>query len=117
MRNLCPREHPDWLYYKYFPEAQTLDLADFWPHETIVATMGGTGFTAVTVEFEHLRFDQDLAVWLAMVRRRELNSQLMAISDAAYEAGICRLEKEVQERNVPHVRADHLCLLTIRGER
>jgi ubiquinone/menaquinone biosynthesis C-methylase UbiE len=117
MRNLCPQEHPDWLYYKYFPEAQTLDLADFWPHETIVATMGRTGFTAVTVEFEHLRFDQDLAVWLAMVRQRELNSQLMAISDAAYEAGICRLEKEVQERNVPHLRADHLCLLTIRGER
>jgi ubiquinone/menaquinone biosynthesis C-methylase UbiE len=117
MRNLCPQEHPDWLYYKYFPEAQALDLADFWPHETIVATMGGTGFTAVMVEFEHLRFDQDLAVWLAMVRRRELNSQLMAISDAAYEAGICRLEKEVQERNVPHLRADHLCLLTIRGER
>jgi hypothetical protein len=44
-------------------------------------------------------------------------SQLMAISDAAYEAGICRLEREVQERNVSHMRADHLCLLTIRSER
>jgi ubiquinone/menaquinone biosynthesis C-methylase UbiE len=21
MRNLCPQEHPDWLYYEYFPEA------------------------------------------------------------------------------------------------
>jgi hypothetical protein len=41
----------------------------------------------------------------------------MAIPDAAYEAGICRLEREVQERNVSHMRADHLCLLTIRGER
>ncbi len=117
MRNLCPQENPDWLYYEYFPEAQTLDLADFWPSETIVATMVTTGFTAVSVEFEHMRFDQDLSLWLDMVRRRELNSQLMAISDAAYEAGICRLEKEVHERDAPPTRADHLCLLTIRGER
>ena len=36
MRDLCPQEHPDWLYYEYFPDAQTMDLADFWPLDTIV---------------------------------------------------------------------------------
>ena len=25
MRNLCPQLSPDWLYYEYFPEAQTVD--------------------------------------------------------------------------------------------
>src|ERR1700722_8641651 len=71
MRNLCPQEHPDWLYYEYFPEAQTIDLADFWPAETISATMRSIGFTAISVDPEHIRFEQDLRVWLSMVRRRD----------------------------------------------
>lgn len=43
MRNLCPQEHPDWLYYDYFPEALPIDLADFWPPEIVVATMAAIG--------------------------------------------------------------------------
>jgi SAM-dependent methyltransferase len=117
MRNLCPQECPDWLYYEYFPQAHTIDLEDFWPPETIVATMEATGFARVTVELEHLRFEQDLCVWLDAVRRRDSNSQLMTISDRAYEAGIRRLQREVVGGNAPQVRADHLCLLTVRGDR
>jgi ubiquinone/menaquinone biosynthesis C-methylase UbiE len=117
MRNLCPQECPDWLYYEYFPQAHAVDLEDFWPPETIVATMEATGFAAVTVEREHLRFEQDLRVWLDAVRRRDTNSQLIAISDTAYEGGIRRLECEMADKSAPHVRADHLCLLTIRGDR
>ncbi len=30
LRNLCPQQSSDWLYYEYFPEAQTVDLKDFW---------------------------------------------------------------------------------------
>ena len=103
MRNLCPHEQPDWLYYEYFPEAQTIDLE-------------ATGFVALSVESEHIRFEQNLRVWLDMVRRRDLNSQLMAISDATHEAGLRRLEREVAEA-APRVRTDHLCLLTIHGDR
>ncbi|MBV8132077.1 MAG: methyltransferase domain-containing protein [Alphaproteobacteria bacterium] len=117
MRNLCPQENPDWLYYDYFQEALAIDLADFWPPETIVATMEAIGFATVTVELEHLRFEQDLRVWLDTVRRRDTNSQLMAISDRAYEAGVHRLEREVADRAAPKVRADHLCLITIRGNK
>ena len=116
MRNLCPQEHPDWLYYEYFPEARTIDLADFWPPERIVGTMETAGFDAIAAELEHLRFEQDLRKGLAMVRHRELNSQLMAISDRAYAAGIGRLEREVAD-GAPHRRPDHLCLITIRGDR
>ena len=117
MRNLCPQEHPDWLYYDYFPEALVIDLADFWPPETTLAMMEAIGFAAVTVELEHLRFVQELRVWLDTVRRRDTNSQLMAISDRAYEAGINRLEREVAGVDKPQVRADHLCLITIRGDK
>ena len=75
MRNLCPQECPDWLYYEYFPQAHTIDLEDFWPPEKIVTTMEATGFARVTVELEHLRFAQDLCVWLDAVRRRDSNSR------------------------------------------
>jgi ubiquinone/menaquinone biosynthesis C-methylase UbiE len=117
IRNLCPHEHPDWLYYDYFPEDRQIDLADFWPPETVVARMEAIGFTAVAVEFEHLRFEQDLRAWLNMVRRRDTNSQLMAISDRDYQKGIERLEAELADADAPKVRADHVCLITIRGER
>ena len=116
MRNLCPQEHPDWLYYEYFPEALLIDLSDFWPPDTVVATMEAIGFAAVAVELEHLRFEQDLRVWLETVRRRDTNSQLMAISDCEYDAGIHRLESEMANPDAPKVRTDHLCLITIHGD-
>ena len=68
LRNLCPQECADWLYYDYFPEARTIDLEDFWPPETIMAEMDATGFVAVTEECEHLHFEQDLRSWFDTVR-------------------------------------------------
>jgi ubiquinone/menaquinone biosynthesis C-methylase UbiE len=117
MRNLCPHEHPDWLYYEYFPEAQTIDLEDFWPPDTIVSTMQAIGFVAISAVPEHIRFEQDLRVWLDMVRRRDLNSQVLAISDRAYEEGIARLERQLANGGAAQVRNDHICLLTIRGDK
>jgi ubiquinone/menaquinone biosynthesis C-methylase UbiE len=117
LRNLCPQESSDWLYYDYFPEAQLADLRDFWPSPAVIAVIEGIGFTAVTMEHEHLHFEQDLAEWVEIVRRRDTCSQLLAITDIAYEAGLRRLERELEEGTVPQRRADHLCLLTIRGEK
>jgi SAM-dependent methyltransferase len=117
IHNLYPQEHPDWLYYDYFPEARAVDLEDFWSTETTVAMMKAIGFTSVTVNLEHLRFEQDLRAWLDTVRRRDTNSQLMAISDRAYNAGLSRLESELAVAGAPKTRADHICLMTIRGQR
>jgi len=117
MRNLCPQEHPDWLCYEYFPEAQTIDLDDFWPPDAIVAAMRALGFVAIAVVPEHIRFEQDLRLWLDMVRHRDLNSQLMAISNRAYAQGIARLQRELADPNAIHRRPDHLCLVTIRGDK
>ena len=94
-----------------------VDLEDFWPPETIVAEMDASGFVAVTEEREHLHFEQDLWSWLDTVRRRDTCSQLLAISDAAYEAGLSRLNQELADRTSPLLRQDHLCLVTIRGEK
>jgi len=117
LHNLCPQECADWLYYAYFPEAYAIDLEDFWPPEAVVAVMQATGFVAVTVERQHLRYEQNLRLWLEIVRRRDTCSQLLTIPDAAYEAGVRRLEHELAAANAPLVRADHVCIVTIRGEK
>jgi hypothetical protein len=41
----------------------------------------------------------------------------MAISDRGYQKGIERLEAELAEADAPKVRTDHVCLITIRGEK
>lgn len=117
LRNLCPQECSDWLYYEYFPEAQRLDLRDFWPPAAVVAIMEGIGFATISVDYQHLHFEQDLAEWIETVRRRDTCSQLLAITDIAYEAGLRRLERELEQGTTPQRRADHLCLLTLRGDK
>ena len=117
LRNLCPQESSDWLYYEYFPEAQRVDLRDFRPPGAVVAIMEEIGFTTVMVDYEHLHFEQDLAQWIETVRQRGTCSQLLAITDTAYEAGLRRLERELEQGTTPQRRADHLCLLTIRGDK
>jgi SAM-dependent methyltransferase len=117
MRNLCPQESLDWLYYAYFPEALTADLVDFWPPEIIKAEMEEAGFGAVAIELQHLRCTQDMRAWFDEVSRRHACSQLTAIADAAYEAGVNRLVKELAAREAPSFRDNHLCLVTIRGAR
>ena len=117
LRSLCPQESEDWLYYQYFPEARAVDLTDFWPPEQIIAVMETAGFHAVTAAPQHLQYEQNLREWLAIVRRRDTCSQLTAIRDDAYAAGLRRLEQELADGGAPPVRPDHLCLVTIHGEK
>jgi SAM-dependent methyltransferase len=115
--NPCPDDMPDWIYYAYFPEGRDRDLDDFWPAERLGAEMRAAGFAAVSAERDHIHFDHDLADFLQTARRRENNSLLMALSDAAYEAGLRRIERELAQSNAPPPYADHLCFLTIRGDK
>jgi hypothetical protein len=54
----------------------------------MVAAMEGIDFTAVIIE------RAELLTWLEIVRRRDTCSQLLAIPDTAYEAGVRLLERE-----------------------
>jgi hypothetical protein len=79
--------------------------------------MEKVGFAAVTIDREHLRFEQDLRTWFDEVRTRGTCSQLLAIPDPAYEAGLWRLKRELAAQTGPLMRENHLCILTIRGEK
>ena len=100
-----------------FPEAKTRDFADFWPPHAIVSEMSATGFAKVDVERRHIHRERDLAELLSAVRFRERNSQLLSLSDAAYEAGLRRIERDLDNPQTHKVRSDHLCFVTMRGNR
>ena len=51
------------------------------------------------------------------LRRHDRNSQLLTLSDQAYQAGLCRLDSELADPSAPCSRADHLCFVTIRGDK
>ncbi|MGH7031873.1 MAG: hypothetical protein ACREE9_16720 [Stellaceae bacterium] len=84
--------------------------------QAVRAVMEEAGFAAASASYEHLHFEQNLAAWLGVVRRRDTCSQLGAISDAAYQAGVQRLASEVADPGTPPSRTDHLGLVTISGE-
>jgi len=115
--NLSPQDMPDFIYYPYFPEAWDRDLADFWPSRRLVAEMRRAGFAPVTTKREHLRFDHNLADFRATACRRENNSQLLTLSDAAYGAGIRRIERDLAAADGSRSYADHLCFLTVQGDK
>jgi ubiquinone/menaquinone biosynthesis C-methylase UbiE len=116
LTNLCPQAAPDWLIYRYFPAAWAADCEDFWPPERIEAEMRRAGFQPVAVAFQHVRFAQTLENLLASVRRRDMCSQLLTIADAAYDAGMRRLEADVRAAPATE-RTDHVCVVTVRGDK
>jgi len=115
--NLSPHDMPDFVYYAYFPQAQDRDHEDFWPPRRIAAGMRAAGFAAVTMKRVHRRYDHHLSDFLATARRRENNSQLLTLSDAAYEAGLRRIERDLAAGEAARRYADHLCFLTVQGDK
>jgi hypothetical protein len=114
---ICVRRNPNWLYYAYLPEAKTLDLGDFWPLDGIVSEMSATGYAGVEVARQHVHRERDLKELLSALRFRERNSQLLSLSDAAHKAGLRRIERDIDDPQTPKARADHLCFITVRGDR
>ena len=92
-----------------------IDLEDFWSPESITAEMDNAGFGTLEVEREHLRFEQDLRVWVDEVRRRATCSQRLTITDTAYQAGLRRLTEELAAQSGPLLRENHICVMTVRG--
>ena len=118
MTNICPREMERFLVYRYFPEALALDLADFMPAGEIARNMEKSGFVNVDVEFRRWRHEQDLRDFAAWTVKRDACSQLLAISDDDYAAGLERVRQEIAaagERPIPvH---EESCLAIVRGDR
>jgi hypothetical protein len=114
MLNICPCEMQDWAIYRYFPAALECDLDDFMPQREIEKRLREVGFEDLKLELDHQECEEELDIFAATVRRRDICSQLIGLSEAAYQAGLNRLELELQRVAGGSVRMPtESCLLKI----
>ena len=118
MTNIDPWTMLDWSIYRFFPETLELDQHDFLPAETFASLMREAGFVRVAVERLSVRRDTTLAELLAYASDRHRASQFMAISDAAYAAGLERIRAAIDAAGTtPLVVNSGVSLVIISGDR
>jgi ubiquinone/menaquinone biosynthesis C-methylase UbiE len=98
--NMDPREsRQEWLIYKYFEGAYDIDLRRFPSVAQQEAMLRQAGFRQVSSPVVE-RVDEQISdetimddYWL----RKESSSQLILLSDEAYQAGLARIRAEVEQ--------------------
>jgi SAM-dependent methyltransferase len=111
--NIAPWRMPDWEVYRYFPDAFMRDAIDFWREDRIAAELTRHGL-AVEVTYRDQRQVHDLGQRLAFYKQRYSPSQVVALSDADFAAGVRRIEAALAAAGGRKVTSiSHSCLATI----
>jgi ubiquinone/menaquinone biosynthesis C-methylase UbiE len=114
MTNICPREMPNGLYYRYFSSTWELDLKHFMPRQDIVQHLRTIGFTDIHLTLDYTTNPRDLRGFLTDVCQRENASQLFAIPEHEYHAGIHKIKTELAQANTHTVMVQsEFCKLTL----
>jgi ubiquinone/menaquinone biosynthesis C-methylase UbiE len=111
IRNLDPWSMPGWALYRYFPAAQERDLRDFMPVEEIVEILREVGLQA-EIERRHWTDPVTLGDLAADIRKRRDRSQLIALSDDEYAAGLARVEADLRRLGPDAPQASEKCDVT-----
>jgi SAM-dependent methyltransferase len=114
--NMDPWSMDGWICYRYFPSTRDVDHRDFVPAEKLVEIFEAAGFVDVSFERFHRSATDSLQRMLDWSRLRNTTSQLMAISDEDFYAGLRTIEREL-ERDPEAVVPTENCRLILRGEK
>ncbi len=118
MTNIDPWSMPDWAIYRFFPEARRLDEQDFLPLHEFAGLMTSAGFDGVTTERTRSGVRESLRGFLDYVSGRHRSSHFMAMSDAAYGAGIRRIQEALDNTDDPDETFDNdVVMVTIAGQK
>lgn len=117
MSNICPQEVKSRFIYEYFPETLTYDLQDFMPPEDIVGHMREAGFVNAGFDLEHIQWDSTLTDFEHGVTRRDSCSQLITISDEAYQAGLDRVRAEIKQKGGDTFHQGYVCVVRGAGDK
>jgi SAM-dependent methyltransferase len=115
--NLDPWSMLDWIVYTYFPESRQRDLADFLPVDQLKALMQETGFCNIRVRYKHSQREENLNDFLTYASQRHRTSQLMVIPEGAYNEGIAKLRKYVENVGTDFQVSSEICLVWIIGDK
>jgi ubiquinone/menaquinone biosynthesis C-methylase UbiE len=111
--NIAPWRMPDWEVYRYFPGAFMRDAVDFWREDRIAAELARHGLS-VEIAYRDQRRAYDLRERLAFYKERYSPSQVVALSDADFAAGIRRIEAALAASGGRKVTSvSHSCIATI----
>ncbi len=109
--NLDPWSMPGWSIYRYFPAAHARDLADFLPEDRLIPLMQQTGFRRVHVRRQMQRSEQTLGEFLAYTSQRHRTSQLIAIPEKEYSAGLDLIRESIGRDGSDARLPEELCLI------
>ena len=116
--NLDPWSMTEWIMYRYFPETRILDERDFLPLPQFGMLLKEIGFRRVSIDRDYRVDQESLAEFYAFARERHRASHFIAISDQAYQAGLRRLEKDLQKSAIGKpTRPSEKCIATLRAEK
>lgn len=116
MTNIAPHNMTGWLCYRYFPAALAVDRRDFLSPKTLTDVAEQVGFVQISLDLNRRTEEQDLRQFAQTARRRDTCSQLTAISDADYRAGLRRLEADLRAAgDAPLSLLSEVCLLTLKA--
>jgi ubiquinone/menaquinone biosynthesis C-methylase UbiE len=115
LRNIDPWSMPDWIIYRFFPEARAVDYVDFLPVDTLVALLRQAGFAHVEVDRSEDSKQESLREFLA--RGRHTASQFNVIPDAAYEAGRRRVHEALGDGRTDVTLTSRAALIAIRADK
>jgi SAM-dependent methyltransferase len=117
--NIDPWEMPEWLLYRCFPAARQLDERDFMRRDAFAALLEDAGFRDVRFEDKRIVERLQFTAFLQRVSRRSSASQLMAMSDEAYERGIQLLTEKaaLESERVGSGEPSEACIIHFVGDK
>lgn len=95
LTNIDPWSMRDWITYQFFPDAWPIDERDFLRIDAIENLMQSAGFGTVTTMTRPEVRQESLQAFQRRVSGRHAMSELMAMSDAAYESGLARIRERL----------------------
>jgi ubiquinone/menaquinone biosynthesis C-methylase UbiE len=117
LTNIDPWAMPDWIIYRFFPEARALDDRDYLTRDALRELFARAGFTAIDVSTRDLSRDEDLSAFESYSSSRHQASQFMAIPDAAYEAGFRRVREACVRSGPGAVVRSTFVVITIQADK
>lgn len=114
LANIQPEWMPAWLMYHYFPSARPVDQQRYLSYETLHDMLGQIGFQHIQAEKEIIRASQPAQHFYQTVYPRDNASQLWAISDQAYQAGLDHLQQDIAKNQLVD---NEVCLITIQANK
>jgi ubiquinone/menaquinone biosynthesis C-methylase UbiE len=113
MSHIDPYSMPDWILYRYFPASRQLDFQDSIQAEMFNRRLHSVGFRQIQIDRQSRETQERLGEFFQYASSRHRTSQLIAIHDDDYQAGLRKLQRDVAALGSESLVPSQFCLITI----